>query len=128
MRNHQAALVKLEGMGRLTTHVLDTAHGTPAANLEIQLFKLPARALLKAIRTNADGRADAPMLEGEAFVAGEYELEFHVGEYFEARGAILSEPNFLEVVPVRFGVSDANAHYHVPLLVSPFGYSTYRGS
>jgi 5-hydroxyisourate hydrolase len=127
-RQAGVSLVKLERMGRLTTHVLDTAHGTPAANLEIKLFKLPARALLKTIRTNADGRADAPLLEGAAFEIGEYELEFSVGEYFEARGAALPEPNFLDVVPVRFGIADQNAHYHVPLLVSPFGYSTYRGS
>jgi 5-hydroxyisourate hydrolase len=128
MRNHQAALVKLRCMGRLTTHVLDTAHGTPAANLEIRLYQHPTRALLKTIRTNADGRADAPLLEGSAFAVGEYELEFVVGAYFEARGVALPDPKFLEVVPVRFGISDANAHYHVPLLVSPFGYSTYRGS
>ncbi len=115
-------------MGRLTTHVLDTTHGKPAANLEIKLFNYPARALIKTIRTNADGRADAPLLQGDAFAVGEYELEFAVGAYFDALGVELLEPKFLSIVPVRFGIADQNAHYHVPLLVSPFGYSTYRGS
>ena len=117
-------------MGRLTTHVLDTAHGKPAANLEIRLYQLDghSRTLVKTIRTNSDGRADAPLLEGDALAAGVYELEFLVGAYFDALGASLPSPKFLEVVPVRFGIADANAHYHVPLLVSPFGYSTYRGS
>jgi 5-hydroxyisourate hydrolase len=115
-------------MGRLTTHVLDTAHGKPAANLEIKLFKLPARTWLKTIRTNADGRVDAPLLESLALEVGEYELEFDVGAYFDALGVSMPEPKFLGVVPVRFGVADPNAHYHVPLLVSPFSYSTYRGS
>jgi 5-hydroxyisourate hydrolase len=107
-------------MGKLTTHVLDTSRGKPAANLEIRLLNANHE-LLKTIRTNADGRADAPLLEGEHLKAGVYTLEFEVGTYF-------GNPDFLGVVPVQFGVSDANAHYHVPLLVSPYGYSTYRGS
>ncbi len=107
-------------MGRLTTHVLDTTRGKPAANLEIRLLNANHE-LLKTIRTNNDGRADAPLLEGENLKAGVYTLEFEVGAYF-------GNPDFLDVVPVQFGISDAAAHYHVPLLVSPYGYSTYRGS
>ena len=111
-------------MGKLTTHVLDTAQGRPAANLEVRLFKFETDwVLLKTIRTNADGRADAPLLEGDRLRVGMYKLEFEVGAYFA-----LLEPRFLEVVPVQFGISTAGAHYHVPLLVSPYGYSTYRGS
>ena len=114
-------------MGKLTTHVLDTAQGRPAANLEVRLFRLETDwVLLKTIRTNADGRADAPLLEADALTVGTYKLEFEVGAYFS--GLELPEPNFLGVVPVQFGISDANSHYHVPLLVSPYGYSTYRGS
>lgn len=117
-------------MGRLTTHVLDTAHGTPAADLEIRLFSVQdgQKTLLKTVLTNSDGRAPAPLLEGDALRAGRYELEFFVGAYFDARGTSSPQPRFLEVVPVAFGVADADAHYHVPLLVSPYGYSTYRGS
>ncbi len=115
-------------MGRLTTHVLDTASGRPAAGLKIELFRDGADAPLKTIRTNADGRADAPLMEGEAFAAGQYELRFHAGEYLRAGGAALPEPAFLDVIPIRFGIADPGAHYHVPLLLSPYGYSTYRGS
>jgi 5-hydroxyisourate hydrolase len=107
-------------MGKLTTHVLDTSRGKPAANLEIRLFNAN-RELLKTIRTNSDGRADVPLLEGEGLIMGVYTLEFEVGAYFD-------NSDFLNVVPVQFKISDANAHYHVPLLVSPYGYSTYRGS
>ncbi len=111
-------------MGKLTTHVLDTAQGKPAANLEVRLFRFEADwVLLKTLRMNADGRADAPLLEGNAFLTGAYKLEFEVGGYFG-----LPKPRFLEVVPVQFGISNADVHYHVPLLVSPYGYSTYRGS
>ena len=111
-------------MGKLTTHVLDTAQGKPAANLEVRLFKFERDwVLLKSFRTNSDGRVDAPLLEADAFVVGTYKLEFEVGAYFN-----LAAPRFLEVVPVQFGILDAAAHYHVPLLVSPYGYSTYRGS
>ncbi len=115
-------------MGRLTTHVLDTANGKPAAGLKIELLRAGPDVLLKTVRTNADGRADAPLLEGDAFATGQYELRFHAGDYLRAAGAVLPEPAFLEVIPIRFGIADAAAHYHVPLLLSPYGYSTYRGS
>jgi 5-hydroxyisourate hydrolase len=118
-------------MGRLTTHVLDTATGRPAHGLAVTLFALDGgggRRLLKQVETNADGRIDGPLLEGAAFAAGTYELEFAVGDYFRAIGVTLAEPAFLDVVPLRFGVADPAAHYHVPLLVSPYSYSTYRGS
>jgi 5-hydroxyisourate hydrolase len=112
-------------MGRLTTHVLDTARGRPAAGLRIDLFTLDdGRRLVKTVKTNDDGRADAPLLDGDSFHTGEYELLFHAGDYFKT-GA---EPPFLNQVPVRFGIADAAQHYHVPLLLSPYGYSTYRGS
>lgn len=115
-------------MGRLTTHVLDTASGKPAAGLKIELFRLGDDTPLKSIRTNADGRADGPILEGSDFAAGQYELRFHAGDYLRASGTALPEPAFLDVIPIRFGIADASAHYHVPLLLSPYGYSTYRGS
>lgn len=117
-------------MGRLSTHVLDTHGGVPAAGLRIELFRLEAGAALAlaAVTTNADGRTDGPLLAGDALVAGRYELRFHVGAYFAGRGVALPEPPFLDVVPVCFGVADPAGHYHVPLLVSPWAYSTYRGS
>ena len=114
--------------GRLTTHVLDTMSGTPASGVRITLRRIGGGEPIVETATNADGRCDAPLLDGAAMAAGIYELEFHVGEYFKARGAALSDPAFLDVVPIRFGLSDASAHYHVPLLISPYGYSTYRGS
>lgn len=114
-------------MGRLTTHVLDTAAGKPAAGMRIELYDAAGRRLCD-IATNADGRCDRPLLEGAALVAGVYELRFHVGAHFRARGTALPEPAFLDVVPLRFGIADPAAHYHVPLLVSPYAYSTYRGS
>jgi len=147
-------------MGWLSTHVLDTANGAPAADMEIILWRIDTqpetnsselsggRAIsgsaeksqaicrfqlncqhLKTIRTNQDGRTDAPLLEGKDFQAGAYEIVFVVGEYFSARNLNLSKQNpFLDIVPIRFGVADASSHYHVPLLVSPWSYSTYRGS
>ena len=115
-------------MGRLTTHVLDTASGKPAAGLKIELFRLGGASLLKTIRTNADGRADGPILDGDALVAGEYELRFHAGDYLRASGVVLPAPAFLDIIPIHFGIADPAAHYHVPLLLSPYGYSTYRGS
>lgn len=117
-------------MGRLTTHVLDTMHGRPAAGLAIELRKLSEDSprLLKSVVTNADGRVDGPLLEGDDFVVGRYELVFHVGDYFRAASVSLPDPAFLDQVPVRFGIAEADGHYHVPLLVSPYGYSTYRGS
>lgn len=118
-------------MGRLTTHVLDTTEGVPAADLQITLWSLDAhgeRSLLKMVHTNADGRVDGPLLEGDDFRPGIYELIFSVGAYFWARGVHLPDPAFIDEVPLRFGVADAGGHWHVPLLVSPYGYSTYRGS
>lgn len=116
-------------MGRLTTHVLDTHGGHPASGLRVELFADGGSAapLVTAV-TNADGRCDAPLLQGDALRAGRYELRFHVGAYFAARGLALPDPPFLDVVRVAFGVADPAAHYHVPLLVSPWSYSTYRGS
>jgi len=115
-------------MGRLTTHVLDTAAGRPAAGLKIELFRQGEHSPLKTIHTNADGRADAPILEGTALEAGTYELRFHAGDYLRKTGAALPDPPFLDVIPIAFGIADPAAHYHVPLLLSPYGYSTYRGS
>jgi 5-hydroxyisourate hydrolase len=112
-------------MGKLTTHVLDTALGRPAAGLRIEVWR---DGLVKTITTNVDGRADAPLLEGAAFTAGEYELRFHAGDYLRALKGNLAEPLFFDVIPIRFGIADSSQHFHVPLLLSPFGYSTYRGS
>src|SRR5215212_2740604 len=112
----------------LTTHVLDTARGWPAASLRVELFRLDPsgerRSLLKEVRTNADGRTDAPLLGNDELVGGVYELVFAVGEYFAGEG--IPDPPFLGRVPVRFGIADPTSHYHVPLLVSPWSYSTYR--
>lgn len=115
-------------MGRLTTHVLDTAHGCPAAGMHYALFAADGTTPLVQGVTNADGRCDAPLLEGESLVAGRYELRFEVAAYFRAAGVQLPEPPFLSEVSIAFGVADTAAHYHVPLLVSPWAYSTYRGS
>jgi 5-hydroxyisourate hydrolase len=116
-------------MGRLTTHVLDAAAGTPAQGLKIELLILDGGPLLlKTVHTNADGRIDGPLLEGSALMRGTYELHFHAGDYLKARGHTLSDPPFLDVIPIRFGVGDATQHYHVPLLLAPYSFSTYRGS
>jgi 5-hydroxyisourate hydrolase len=115
--------------GFLTTHVLDTARGCPAAGLRIVLARLDGgRTVVGEAVTNADGRTDAPILPREAFQAGMYELVFRAGDYLRATGQAGAEPLFLDEVPIRFGMADAAAHYHVPLLLSPYGYSTYRGS
>ena len=121
-------------MGRLTTHILDTALGRPAAGVQIDLYRVegcgygkPAQAILSRI-SNSDGRCDAPLLEGHTLLAGVYELVFHVGRYFAAQGVALPAPPFLDEVVIRFGMADPAEHYHVPLLISPHGYSTYRGS
>jgi 5-hydroxyisourate hydrolase len=118
-------------MTGLTTHVLDTALGKPAVGLEIDLYRLNGddREKLKTVVTNHDGRVDGgPILIGESFVAGEYELVFKAGDYLRRLGIPLTDPAFLDVIPIRFGISDVSGHYHVPLLLSPYGYSTYRGS
>jgi 5-hydroxyisourate hydrolase len=110
-------------MGKLTTHVLDTANGRPGAGMKIELSLRQGEgwAHLKTVTTNKDGRTDEPLAEGPGLRPGQYRLEFHVGAYFKHK-------DFLDVVPVRFHVADAGAHYHVPLLCSPWGYTTYRGS
>jgi len=118
-----------EGGSRLTTHVLDTALGRPAAGLMITLSRIEgeSRELLKTVRTNADGRVDGPLLAGNDFRAGVYELVFSAGAYLKAQGCTLAEPSFLDEIPIRFGMTE-HGHYHVPLLLSPYGYPTYRGS
>ena len=118
-------------MGRLTTHVLDTTRGGPAQGVRIDLSVFDGDGktrLLATVHTNRDGRTDHPLLDETAFAVGRYELAFHVGAYFAASGVPVVAPAFLEVVPVRFGIADSTSHYHVPLLVSPWSYSTYRGS
>lgn len=117
-------------MSRLTTHVLDTAHGRPGAGIKIELYKIAdnAKQLLLSAVTNQDGRCNAPLLEGAAFQTGVYELDFHIGDYFSSLGTDIPKPFFLDVVTLRFGVADASQHYHVPLVASPWSYSTYRGS
>lgn len=117
-------------MGRLTTHALDTAQGCPAAGMQVALFRLTegGPVLLGNMQTNADGRVEKPLLEGDEFVAGTYELIFQAGDYFKANRVSLSDPPFLNEVVLRFGIADPNQHYHVPLLLSPWSYSTYRGS
>lgn len=115
--------------GYLTTHVLDTATGRPAEGLKIDLYRIDgdSRTHLRSLVTNDDGRTDEQILPAAEFQTGTYELVFHAGAYLDAIGAPPESPRFLDVVPLRFGMSEA-AHYHVPLLLSPFGYSTYRGS
>ncbi len=116
--------------GGLTTHVLDTARGKPAPGVEVELWYLEDDGLkhLKTVRTNEDGRTAEPLLKADELRAGTYELVFGVGEYFAGEPVEISDPPFLDRVPVRFGIADASVHYHVPLLVWPWSYSTYRGS
>lgn len=114
-------------MGRLSTHVLDTSRGQPAAGVRVELFDGGGELLSERL-TNADGRTDAPLLVGGTYRPGPYELRFHVADYFRAAGASLPEPPFLDVIPIRFALSEPDGHYHVPLLVSPWSYGTYRGS
>ena len=118
-------------MGRLTTHVLDTALGRPAAGIAVALYRVAPngqREKLSDFVTNADGRCDRPLLEGAAFIPGTYELMFAAGAYFDRAGLTLPEPKFLDEVTIRFGIASPEQHYHVPLLLSPYAYSTYRGS
>lgn len=117
-------------MGKLSTHILDTAHGKPGNGIRITLYRLidGQRSQLWQETSNADGRTNAPLLQGEAMQAGRYELEFAVGDYFAAMGVALPEPRFIDHVTLAFGIADASQNYHVPLLVSPWSYSTYRGS
>jgi len=118
----------------LTTHILDTANGCPAAGVRIELYRVESsqlgehKTLLREAISNRDGRLDEALLQGDSFIAGRYELVFHAAEYFTARGTRLPEPPFVEDVILRFGIADCDQHYHVPLLVSPWSYSTYRGS
>ena len=115
-------------MGRLTTHILDTAQGRPAAGVDIRLFALDgARRLVTSAVSNADGRTDRPLVEGAAMTSGSYELEFDIGPYFADRGLPTGDPAFLDTVVIRFSIA-AGEHYHVPLLATPWSYSTYRGS
>ncbi|KEJ88322.1 hydroxyisourate hydrolase [Sulfitobacter donghicola] len=115
--------------GYLTTHVLDTARGCPAQGVRIDLFRIEGetRTFLKTLKTNADGRTDEQILPATLFEIGTYELVFHAGDYLYAAGTPPEDPRFLDIIPLRFGMSQGQ-HYHVPLLLSPFGYSTYRGS
>lgn len=118
-------------MGRLTTHVLNTVNGRPGAGMAVDLYAVEgeSRRLLKSVTTNDDGRCDAPLLEGDDLTVGTYELVFKAGDFFRATGEAAGEGViFLDEVPIRFGVPDPGEHYHVPLLVTPFSYSTYRGS
>lgn len=117
-------------MGHLSTHVLDTARGVPASGIRIELHAIEpgAHRLLATAVTNRDGRTDAPLLSGESFRTGAYEILFHVAAYFADSGLALAEPSFLDIVPVRFRIAEPDGRYHIPLLVSPWSYATYRGS
>jgi 5-hydroxyisourate hydrolase len=117
-------------MGKLSTHVLDTAHGRPGAGVTVELYEGAGdiRRLVKRDATNADGRCGAPLLEGDAMRAGRYELVFAAGDYFAAQGVALPEPRFIDRVTIAFGIADPAQNYHVPLVMTPWSYSTYRGS
>ncbi len=118
-------------MGRLSTHVLDTAHGCPAAGIRLELQRRAPDGgwhAVISVTTNADGRTDAPLLVDAALTAGTYQIIFYTADYFRSRGAPLSDPPFLDAIPIQFSIADVSGHYHVPLLVSPWSYSTYRGS
>jgi 5-hydroxyisourate hydrolase len=117
-------------VGKLTTHVLDTARGRPAAGMRIDFATIGPNGPtpVGTVHTNAEGRTDQPLLDGDAMRVGEYELTFHVADYFRRERVVLADPPFLDRVPLRFAIADAGAHYHVPLLCSPWAYSTYRGS
>jgi 5-hydroxyisourate hydrolase len=113
-------------MGKITTHVLDTAKGRPAAGMRVEIYQ--STKLIHSAETNADGRLKGPLLEGDQLQVGTYEIQFHAGDYLRKNFEGLQQPLFLDVIPIKFGIADASQHYHIPLLLSPFGYSTYRGS
>ena len=118
-------------MAGLTTHVLDVSRGQPAEGVRVELYELAVgsdRKLIADVMTNADGRTDKPLMSADQARAGRFELIFHAGDYFRSRRAELADPPFLDIIPISFGIGDPQAHYHVPLLVSPWSYSTYRGS
>ena len=117
-------------MGRLSTHVLDTSRGVPASGVVIEIYAIvpDSKTLLRTAVTNNDGRTAEPLRSAEQLAAGTYQLHFHVGNYFRAMGLSMPQPAFLDVVVIQFGIADCAANYHVPLLISPYGYSTYRGS
>jgi 5-hydroxyisourate hydrolase len=117
-------------MGKLTTHVLDTARGVPAEGMRIVLFQVRNETFFPVgeFFTNAQGRTDTPLLDGSVMEPGDYQIEFHVAPYFRGHGMTLPDPPFLDIVPLRIGIADASSNYHVPLLCSPWSYSTYRGS
>ncbi|QCI13743.1 hydroxyisourate hydrolase [Pseudomonas putida] len=117
-------------MGRLTTHVLDAAHGCPGSAIKVELYRVEGQQLelVNTALTNSDGRVDAPLLQGDDYRTGVYQLQFSAGDYYRGRGVQLPEAAFLDVVVLRFGIDEKQEHYHVPLLISPYSYSTYRGS
>jgi 5-hydroxyisourate hydrolase len=115
-------------MGQLTTHVLDTYHGAAAAGVRVELTRVEPRQVIANATTNADGRCAAPLLSGDAMIPGVYELAFDIATYFRGKGVVLPDPPFLSTIVIRIGIADPAAHYHVPLLASPWSYSTYRGS
>jgi 5-hydroxyisourate hydrolase len=117
-------------MGRLTTHVLDAAHGCPGSSIKVELYRVEGQQLelVNTVLTNSDGRVDAPLLQGDDYRTGVYQLQFSAGDYYRARGVQLPAAAFLDVVVLRFGIDEQQEHYHVPLLISPYSYSTYRGS
>lgn len=117
-------------MGKLSTHILDTMHGCPAAGVAVELYRIEGekRRLVKQTMTNADGRCDAPLLDADEIQAGTWELVFMAGDYFARQGVKVPEPRFVDQVIVRFGIANRNENYHVPLVVTPWTYSTYRGS
>ncbi|WPP01381.1 hydroxyisourate hydrolase [Pseudomonas sp. HR96] len=117
-------------MGRLTTHVLDAAHGCPGSAIKVELYRVEGTALtlVATALTNSDGRCDAPVLQGDEYRTGVYQIQFSAGDYYRARGVALPDQAFLDVVVLRFGIDANQEHYHVPLLISPYSYSTYRGS
>ena len=117
-------------MGKLSTHVLDTMHGRPAQGVRVELFRVDGdkREPLADVATNSDGRCDQPLLEGDTLQQGVYELVFHIGDYFAGKGVRVPQPRFVDQVVLRFGVADATENYHVPLVATPWTWSTYRGS